>query len=177
MGAVMDFMINLGSNFITEKCEDKRLQEKMRSRLAEYIDRKRKENEFCSLAEEIDFQKIADYIQNELTDDARVRLFGNVQEREEARQMIISKTRAYAKAKTSLGEQRAIKLVNDALKKLRTFFERNMSDESRFLAATVVDDITSELDELGNKLGTTIDANVRLAREGNFEEVRKIYLK
>ena len=173
MGAVMDFMINLGSNFITEKCEDKRLQEKMRSRLAEYIDRKRKENEFCSLAEEIDFQKIADYIQNELTDDARVRLFGNVQEREEARQMIISKTRAYAKAKTSLGEQRAIKLVNDALKKLRTFFERNMSDESRFLAATVVDDITSELDELGNKLGTTIDANVRLAREGNFEEVRK----
>ena len=52
-----------------------------------------------------------------------------------------------------------------------------MSDESRFLAATVVDDITSELVELGNKLGTTIDANVRLAREGNFEEVRKIYLK
>lgn len=173
MGAVTDFMINLGSNFITEKYEDKRLQEKMRLRLAEYIDRKRKENWFCSMAEEIDFQEIADYIQNELIDDARVRLFGNDQEREEARQMIISKTRAYAKAKTSLGEQRAIKLVNDALKKLRTFFERNMSDESRFLAATVVDDITSELDELGNKLGTTIDANVRLAREGNFEEVRK----
>lgn len=173
MGAVMDFMINLGSNFITEKCEDKRLQEKMRSRLAEYIDRKRKENWFCSMAEEIDFQEIADYIQNELIDDARVRLLGNDQEREEARQMIISKTRAYAKAKTSLGEQRAIKLVNDALKILRTFFERNMPDESKFLAATVVDDITSELDELGKKLGTTIDANVRLAREGNFEEVRK----
>lgn len=165
----MDFIINLGSNFITEKYEDKRLQEKMLSRLAEYIDRKRKENEFCSMAEEIDFQEIADYIQNELIDDVRARLFGNKQEREEARQTIMSKTAAYAKAKTGLGEQRAIKLVNDALKILRTFFERNISDESRFLAATVVDDITSELDELGNKLGTTIDANVCLAREGNFE--------
>lgn len=111
MGAVKDFIISLGSNFITEKCEDKRLQEKMRSRLAEYIDRKRRENEFCPMAEEIDFQRIADYIQNELTDDVRVRLFGNKQEREEARQTIISKTAAYAKAKTSLGEQRAIKLV------------------------------------------------------------------
>ena len=173
MGAVKDFIISLGSNFITEKCEDKRLQEKMRSRLAEYIDRKRRENEFCPMAEEIDFQRIADYIQNELTDDVRVRLFGNKQEREEARQTIISKTAAYAKAKTSLGEQRAIKLVNDALNILRTFFERNMSDESRFLAAMVVDDITSELDELGNKLGTTIDANIQLAHEGNFEKVQK----
>lgn len=173
MVALTDFMITLGSNFIKEKCEDKRLQEKMRLRLAEYIDRKRKENEFCSMAEEIDFQEIADYIQNELIDDARARLFCNKQEREDARQTIISKTRAYAKAKTGLGEQRAIKLVNDALNILHTFFERTMSDESRFLAATVVDDITSELDELGNKLDTTIDANVRLAREGNFEEVRK----
>ena len=40
MVALTDFMINLGSNFIMEKCEDKRLQEKMRLRLEEYIDRK-----------------------------------------------------------------------------------------------------------------------------------------
>ena len=173
MGAVMDFMLNLGSNFITEKYEDKRLQEKMRLRLAEYIDRKCKENEFCSMAEEIDFQRIADYIKSELIDDARVRFFGNNHEREVARQTIMSKTKAYAKAQTSLGEQRAIKLVNDALKILRTFFERNMPDESRFLAATIVESIDESSDTLGNKLSSTIDANVHLAREGNFEEVRK----
>ena len=85
---------------------------------------------WCTVDEEVDFQALAEHIRSELIEDAELRFFGSTDERRTARDTILSKTRQYARANTSLAESRAIKMVDTSLNILLVFSEKTFPGSS-----------------------------------------------
>ena len=188
MGKIKDELFDTGVEIIKNRYKDYNLCRSMEERLEQYLDTQQKLNQVCTVDEEIDFQRLAEYIRSELIEDAKQRFFGNTEERRTARTTILSKTRQYARANTSLAENRAIKMMDTSLNILRTFFRKNVSWEQRFMAAEIADEInghtdealenvSGQLDDLSEKIDGlcvgSVDANVRLAKEGKLDQVRE----
>lgn len=188
MGKIKDELFDTGVEIIKNRYKDYNLCRSMEERLEQYLDTQQKLNQVCTVDDEIDFQRLAEYIRSELIEDAKQRFFGNTEERRTARNTILSKTRQYARANTSLAENRAIKLMDTSLNILRTFFRKNVSWEQRFMAAEIADEInghtdealenvSGQLDDLSEKIDGlcvgSVDANVRLAKEGKLDQVRE----
>lgn len=188
MGKIKDELFDTGVEIIKNRYKDYNLCRSMEERLEQYLDTQQKLNQVCTVDDEIDFQRLAEYIRSELIEDAKQRFFGNTEERRTARNTILSKTRQYARANTSLAENRAIKMMDTSLNILRTFFRKNVSWEQRFMAAEIADEInghtdealenvSGQLDDLSEKIDGlcvgSVDANVRLAKEGKLDQVRE----
>lgn len=188
MGKIKDELFDTGVEIIKNRYKDYNLCRSMEERLEQYLDTQQKLNQVCTVDEEIDFQRLAEYIRSELIEDAKQRFFGNTEERRTARNTLLSKTRQYARANTSLAENRAIKMMDTSLNILRTFFRKNVSWEQRFMAAEIADEInghtdealekvSGQLDDLSEKIDGlcvgSVDANVRLAKEGKLDQVRE----
>lgn len=188
MGKIKDELFDTGVEIIKNRYKDYKLCRSMEERLEQYLDRQQKLNQVCTVDEEIDFQRLAEYIRSELIEDAKQRFFGNTEERRTARNTILSKTRQYARANTSLAENRAIKMMDASLNILRTFFRKNVSWEQRFMAAEIADEINGHTDEVLEKVSGqlndlsekidalyagSVDANIKLAKEGNLDKVRE----
>ena len=70
-----EYVAGLGFDVAKERAHAKLDEKKLRTELTYYLERQRKYNEMCSLAEEIDFQGLVDYIRNNLIEQAGVRIF------------------------------------------------------------------------------------------------------
>lgn len=188
MEVVKDALLDIGVEIIKNRYKGFKLRKAMESRLEQYLDRQQKLNRVCTFDEEIDFQALAEYIRSELIEDAELRFFGSTDERRTARDTILSKTKQYARANTSLAESRAVKMVDTSLNILRVFFRKNVPWEQRFMAAEIVDEVnghtdealenvSGQLDDLSEKIDGlcvgSVDANVRLAKEGKLDQVRE----
>lgn len=188
MGVFKDALLDIGVEIIKNRYKDFKLRKAMEDRLEQYLDRQQKLNRVCTVDEEIDFQALAEYIRSELIEDAELRFFGSTDERRTARDTILSKTKQYARANTSLAESRAVKMVDTSLNILRVFFRKNVPWEQRFMAAEIVDEVnghtdealenvSGQLDDLSEKIDGlcvgSVDANVRLAKEGKLDQVRE----
>ena len=114
MGIVVDYLSNIGLEVVRDHIKDSAMESAARDRLRSYLTRQHKINEVCTREEEIDFERLANYIQEELIEDVKVRFFGKSEERARARQTILSKATSYAQAKTNLSKKRVQKMVEDS---------------------------------------------------------------
>ena len=98
-----EYLASLGIDVAKEKVKKKIDEKKLRAVLTSYIESQSKYNEMCSLAEEIDFQGLVDYIRNNLISNTVTRVFDpNKKKRSQARQDIVSAAIAFSKANTDI---------------------------------------------------------------------------
>ncbi len=95
MGIVVDYLSNIGLDVVRDRIKDSAMESAARDRLRDYLARQKRINEVCTREEELDFERLASYIQEELIEDVKVRLFGESEERARARQTILSKATSY----------------------------------------------------------------------------------
>lgn len=151
-----DHFLKLGCNFVKNKISDVKKLYDIRQKLNEFLDKKMKENYSCSLEEELDFEGLVEYINDNFLDDMERRLFGNLNERRAAHKSIIDKAIVYSKGKTYLSEKRATKLISDAMNILRDFYKKRVNRELFILAAEIEDVIVNEMGEQHNQQTKTI---------------------
>ena len=185
IGYVADFGIEL----IKDNINNEREKKEIRDRLANYIKREQSINFDCTPEEEIDFGGLIQYIQTNFLDDVQLRIFGNKEERDRAREDIKTKAIVYAKAHNSLSEERAVKMVETAVDILYDFFNSQQNRDLKLMATQIENTVVDQADEIkeiieeGNKaivneihslkedISTPIDKNVLLMKNGGISEV------
>ena len=186
MGIVVDYLSNIGLDVVRDRIKDSAMESAARDRLRDYLARQKRINEVCTREEELDFERLASYIQEELIEDVKVRLFGESEERARARQTILSKATSYAQAKTNLSKKRVQKMIEDSIAILRGYYHGKVNKELLFVAAQIEDtiskgidaaeqDISTRIDQVDSKIGAanllSLDTNVALAQAGNLAQV------
>ena len=185
IGYVADFGIEL----IKDNINNEREKKEIRDRLANYIKREQSINFDCTPEEEIDFGGLIQYIQTNFLDYVQLRIFGNKEERDRAREDIKTKAIVYAKAHNSLSEERAVKMVETAVDILYDFFNSQQNRDLKLMATQIENTVVDQADEIkeiieeGNKaivneihslkedISTPIDKNVLLMKNGGISEV------
>ena len=154
---VAEYVAGLGLDIAKEHVHDKLDEKKLRNALTSYIKRQRKYNEMCTMAEEIDFQGLVEYIQNNLLEQAGVRIFEpNRKKRGEARQKIVDAAVAYSKANTFKAKKRVETCISICLDIIRRFYKKHhLSVKAYLLTDMIVDAVTDEVHEAQT---TAVDA-------------------
>ena len=74
---ITDILYSMGVEVMQDKLKSRNMDAGAKKRLEEYLSRQGKINELCTRDEEIDFQKLSDYICKDLISDMRLRFYGN----------------------------------------------------------------------------------------------------
>lgn len=174
----------------------KRIDEhKLREDIKQYVEKKHRLNELSTLAEEIDFQGLAEYVSNDLIDEVTIRTFSvRKKEREKAREEIIGRAVQHSHANTDSKKKRVASFISDCIDIIRNICKKDMSWDTYFLAEEIVDaveDSTKEvvkesecriintiengLKEIKSSVidscNLSLDNAVSLARSGNLRQV------
>lgn len=188
MTAVLGHIAKIGLDATKDRLKGKYDENAARAKLVDYIQRQREYNFDCRREEEIDFEGLAEYIQRDLIEDVKIRLFGNPRERGIARQTISDKAAYYAKARTKLSENRARHLACIAVDILASFYRSKVGRELLLVAAEIEDAVISsitdqchsleqQVDKVSQKVDNavllSVDRALLLAREGHIDEVEK----
>lgn len=98
---IVDYVGNLALDAGKNHFKCKLDEQKIKTALTDYMKRQRNYNEACSLAEEIDFQGLMDYVCTNFLDDVSIRAFHpDKRVRTRIREQIIDKAVAYSQAET-----------------------------------------------------------------------------
>lgn len=185
---ILDCLVEIGVNASKEKFKNAQEEKELRCRLRDYLNCQFKYNFNCTVEEELDFQGLAEYICVDLLEDAKLRLFGNIIQRRQARQSIMDKAAYYARAKTHISEQRAKKFAVDSIDILRGFYRKKINRDLKFMAAEIEDSIADEMTTQHKSIEETvktvskkldeisllsIDHSVSLIQEGNLDRVEQ----
>lgn len=135
--------LEIGKHHLKERFDRKTVSIKLR----DFIERHRKYNETCSLAEECDFQGLVEYIENELIEDAELRIFGKKRERRDARKRIISQAVYFSKARTPESRSRVSRLIATSIDIIKDFYRSGISQRDLLLAAEIEDTILEGVQE------------------------------
>lgn len=168
-------------------------EKKLRDALSDYIERQRKYNEMCSLAEEIDFQGLVEYISQNLIADVGVRIFDpNPKTRGMARNTIVNTAIAHSKARTPEAKNRVKRCTATCLDIISDFYkEHHISIRDYLIADSIVDAVGDKIEDetkaivsavqaeskkLQKNLGNngslfSLDTAVSLAKNGRIDEV------
>lgn len=186
---LIDYVADFGVELIKDKINNEREKKEIRDRLANYIKREQSINFDCTSEEEIDFGGLIQYIQTNFLDDVQLRIFGNKEERDRAREDIKTKAIINAKANNSLSQERAIKMVETAVDILYNFYNSEQNKDLRLMVAQIENIVTDQADEIkeiideGGKgikneihslkedISTSFDRNVTLMKKGEISEV------
>jgi len=157
----------------------------------DYIERQGKYNEICNLAEKIDFQGLAEYIDQKLLGLVSDRLFApSPKVRAKARDDIVAAAISYSKADRDQAKRRVAKCIYDCLDLIHNFFASGISKKEYILASEMVDAIGEDiqknaekstqtvlfrLDDLERNLANgalfSMDKAVKLAETGNYSAI------
>lgn len=188
MSVILDCIVEIGLNVVRESISTPLQEAQVRKRLHEYLEKQKKLNFGCTKEEEIDFQQLAEYIQNSLPDDIKRRLFGDKDERTRAHRSILEKAVQYSQSNTRISNDRAKSMVNNSIVILRKYYESKTNRNLLFLAGRIEDTIVeviseqhrtlcSEIQDVKNQISDnsllSLDNNLTLARKGRFDEVEK----
>ena len=122
-GYVADLGLDVGKDYIKGKYDEKKLRESLIS----YIERQRKYNDVCSLAEEIDFQGLIEYIRDNLLDDVVKRISCiKAADRQAARQNIVDAAVAYSKADTPESRLRVGTNISICIDIIKDFYKKRI---------------------------------------------------
>lgn len=173
---ITDILYSVGLEVMQDKLRSKAMDAGAKKRLEEYLSRQEKVNELCAQDEELDFQKLSDYIREELIDDMKLRFYGNKSERAAARDNIIQKAMYYANANCRISEKRAAKIIDDAMSILKGFFRRSINKETLFAIGEIEDTVEehadraiSVMEERLKQLERKMDNNCALSLEKNMD--------
>ena len=145
LSSIADYLASLGLDAAKAFFKEKIDEAKLRSALTEYIEQQRQCHDFCTLAEEFDYQGLVDYIRRELLSDVEKRFFDtNSHNRASAQQSIIDKAIIYANAETPEAKREVAKLVAVSLELIRGFYKKDFSKKDYLLAAEIVDAVRDD---------------------------------
>lgn len=192
---IAEYLASLGLDAARDKANHMLDEKGLHSALTTYVEKQRKYNEICSLAEEIDFQGLVEYIQDNLIDDVMIRIFDpNRKKRAQARQDIVNAAVTYSKVSTQEAMYRVSKCISICLDIIHSFYKSHQfSVKDYVLSDMIVDAVAEEVHEA--KSGTvdalyeakdqiiaridergalfSIDKAVELAENGNIGMVSK----
>ncbi len=191
MGVVFEYLLTLtfdaGKQHLKDHLDKKKIEDRLRSFIESSVDY----NEMCTLAEEIDFQGLIDYIDKNLLEDVEKQLFGVQKERGKARQRIVSQAISYSKADTTQSKQRVEKMVFRLIDMIRDFYRSAISKQDLLLAEEIENEvlqgvqvsekrISQEIirskDEIVNAInevnGYMPENFMNLAKAGKFQEIQ-----
>lgn len=191
IGTAAEYVANLGVDAAKEKFKDKIDEQKLKAALSEYIEHQRKYNEMCSLAEEIDFRGLVEYIRADLLDEVGTRIFDpNRKNRGLARQYIVDKACVHARAETDAAKYRVSKSISICLDIIHEFYAKDIKHKDYILASKIVDAVGEEIGETKDEIleavkseaqsimntiadGSLFSINkvVQLVQEGKIEQV------
>lgn len=144
-----EYIAGLGLELITKKIEKKIDEKKLKSKLRDYICRQQKYNEVCTLAEEIDFQGIVEYIQSDLIDDAYRSIFAvSSKERGVARKRVVDAAICRSNAYTGEAKRRVAKLICSCIDIIKGFYRSGIPKRDYFLATEIVDAVHTDTEEI-----------------------------
>lgn len=149
---ITEYIVNLGLDAFKDLINENLDQDCLRNNLKDFIERNRISNLQCTPQEEIDFSNLVDYIRGDLLKDVRLRVYGNKTERENARNLIIHKTKAYAHANNRVASQRAINLVEKAVDIIHEFYNRRIPKHLKMVAGEIEDTICKEINNCSNEI-------------------------
>lgn len=143
-----DCIIDLGVEIVRDKIHSKKEEREVRNHISTFIDYEYEKNFNVNWEEELNIQELFGYLQNNFIEEVKVRLTeSNSSRRGEMHDLIIKKAVEYAKANTKLSEQRAIRIICDAMDILRKFYMKKANFELKFIASEVVTDVNSTIRE------------------------------
>lgn len=189
-GSIADLAFDAGKDYFKSRIDERKLYENLMS----YIEHCDKYNYMCSLAEEIDFQGLMDYIDGQLLDDVTIRIFSpNKKKRGNSRQNIINRAIVFSEADTDQARKRVTRLIGDTLDIVRDFYSKKVSREEWLVAAEIVDAVTDEvnnsekrivdvvtasthgleakIDELNRNSQFSLEAYYSMGQQGNFNGI------
>lgn len=143
---IIDYIVELGLDAIRNEALTAKQQQDVSKQLAQFIEQQEQINTSCSHEEELDFAGLAGYIRTNLLADVQILLFGAQKERVARQEIVISKAMVYAQAETKLSQERAKKMIEDAISILRNFYKAQMSKEL-ILASVEIEDTISDTAE------------------------------
>lgn len=140
IGLVGEYIVVLGFDTTKQHIVSKIDEHKLKYELKKYIESERKYNDICTMAEECDFQRLVEYITQELIDDVEENFFSvGTDARRKAHEEIISKVVAYSKTSTVESKKRVGRLIAISLEIVRRFFKKKVSVSDYLIAAEIVD--------------------------------------
>lgn len=156
---IAEYVAGLGldtaKNHVSSSLEEK----KLRDALTSYIEHQRKYNELCSLAEEIDFQGLVEYISNNLIEAVSVRVFSpNKKKRRQARQEIVDAAVSFSKANTSESRLGVRKTIAICLDIIQEFYQKQFSAKDYIIASEIVDAVSEKVQASTNTIDTAVNA-------------------
>lgn len=140
MEIIAEYLADLGLDAAKQHTTERIDEKKLKAELTEHIESQRKYNDICSRAEECDFEGLMEYITKNLLHDVESRFFsGNLLERRDAHNEIISRAVRYSKANTDEAKKRVASIVATSLEVLRDFFKKKKAVADYILATEIVD--------------------------------------
>lgn len=134
------YMANLGfeagKGLINGKIDENRLKES----LSRFIEQQQGYNELCSLAEEIDFQGLVDYIQDKMLNKAKeaIREVDSA-DREKAIKQIVDSAVSFSNAQSTEAKQRVERIITTCFNVIRAFYSDKIHIQDYLLADKAVD--------------------------------------
>ena len=165
LSKVKDYLVDLGLAVSHDKIKNSIQEKQVRARLEDFIQRQGKYNYLCTTEEEVDFEALIDYLKSDLITDVRVRLCGTSAERSAAHRDIMSKVRVFARAKTKVGEKRAMDMATKAMEILRAYYRSKINADLLFVAGEVTDQITENVDMQHSTQTQSLVAEMERQRE------------
>ena len=158
MSVFVDYLTNLGLDAGREFLTDKKREKEAKKRICDYIETQDNINELCTLAEEIDFKGIVEYLSTELLEDVKIYLFSEKNDRERMKNTILEKACECSQSETITQRKRVEKIINDALKILKEFYRNQIENKDLFLiSAEIIDSLDESIKISTDKLEKKLD--------------------
>lgn len=181
---IVDYVGNLALDAGKNHFKCKLDEQKIKTALTDYMKRQRNYNEACSLAEEIDFQGLMDYVCTNLLDDVSIRAFHpDKRVRTRIREQIIDKAVAYSQAETDEAKKKVATCISICIVIIRGFYD-SISVKEYLIASAIVDAVDQNtrdaLHEMENRLLAKIDESgslfsipkaTSLAKDGDIKTI------
>lgn len=148
-GLLSDIGVEVGKKYLKKNFDELKLKEA----LCSYIEKQRKYNEICTLSEEMDFQGLAEYIQNNLIDDVINRIEKtDPKDRKLARKTIIEKAVLFSQARTDESRAKVTRIIDICIEIIINFFRKKIDAQYYILASDVIDNINEHIDTTTEKM-------------------------
>lgn len=158
MNIFVEYLTNLGFDAGKDFLVDAKRKAEAKDKICNYIKLQAGINELCSLAEEIDFMGIIEYLSNDLLEDVKIYLFSEKENREKMKKSILESAYRYSRPNTVNQRERVNKIINDSLKILRAFYRNQIDNKDLFLiSAEIVDSLDESIKTNTDKLEKKID--------------------
>lgn len=163
LGTIAEYVADLALD-VAKNCGERKIEEhKLRADLTTFIEGQRKYADMCSMAEEIDFQGLIDYISHHLLKDVSTRVFSpSSKMRGDARKMIIDRAIAYSGADTPEQKRKSADLIAICLDVIRDFYHKQCSMKDYILASETVEAATEVVNKSTNTIVATINDKTKL---------------